>query len=221
MFSNTARTIRRVAVLGLLGLLVGAPAALAQTTTTEPYPGNPTTIPAAPTSADVDYGPQETGGVLNVTQCNYLPGSSASTTIFHEFGSTTLATPSIGDVRGCFVEHIEVLPTLVALGHGRFVFAATGRAATGTKVQIKVNGQTITVGPYGTVVTSVSTGTGANGAPRTTSFKFTVVKRGTIRRSGLVRTGTTVARWAPFGLGLLGIGYLLSLATRRRRNAEA
>lgn len=196
--------------------LLATPAASAQTTTVpEPYPGTPTTVPGGPTSADIDLGLLEVGGVLNVSQCNFAPGTIVTIVV-----NGVTITPSVAaNGQGCIVVRIEVLPTLVALGSPVRPLAATGLAATADKVQIKVNGQTLKVGPYGTVVTVASTGTGTNGFARTSTFRFTVVKRGTITRSGLVRTGTTVIKWTPFALGLIGVGYLLVLATRRRRTA--
>jgi hypothetical protein len=216
MRSHAKRLVRRaVAVVFVAGLLA-APAAHAQTTTAPPYPGEPTTVPPAPTSEERDLGAVETGGTLNVTECNFAPN-----TVIHITVNGAAVTPDASsDSRGCIVVRVEVLPNLVALGRAPLrPLAATGLAATATNVQVKVNGQTFTVGPYGTVVTVTSTGTGANGAARTATFKFTVVKRGTITRSGLVRTGITVIKWTPLGLGLLGVGYLLVLATRRRRTA--
>jgi hypothetical protein len=218
---SRTRLVRRVAALAVAATLLGAPAALAQTTTTSPYPGTPTTLPPLPTSAEVDLGLQETGAILNISLCNFAPGSTIRLTI--RVGETnTIITPDVvANSSGCVVVRIEILSTLVALGHApQQMLAATGLAATATKVQISVNGQVVTVGPYGTVVTMIANGTGTNGAARTATVRFTVVKRGTISRSGLVRTGTTVIKWTPFGLGLIGVGYLLVLATRRRRQLE-
>jgi hypothetical protein len=204
----------------MVATLLGTPAALAQTTTTSPYPGTPTTVPPQPTTAEVDLGLQETGAVLNISLCNFAPGTTIRLTLSYSGTSTTIVPDVVANSSGCVVVRVEVLPTLVALGSPLRPLAATGLAATATKVQIRVNGQTLTVGPYGTVVTMTANGTGNNGAPRTATVRFTVVKRGTISRSGLVRTGTTVIKWTPFGLGLVGVGYLLVLATRRRRQVE-
>jgi hypothetical protein len=207
--------LRRAAALGLVLTVVVPPAALAQTTNTtiDPYPGAPTP-PDQPTSAEIDFGLQEVGAVLNVNECNFKPGTPVRIVVH----GVTISPDAIADARGCVLERIEVLPNLVALGRapGR-MFAATGLAATAVNVQIKVNGQVITVGPYGTRVTSVSTGTGSNNFPRTVTFHFTVVKRGTISRQGIVRTGAqNVMRWTPLGVGLIALGYLLVLSTRRR-----
>lgn len=208
---------RRVFAAAFVAVLLAVPAAHAQTTTAPPYPGTPTTVPPAPTSEERDLGPVETGGTLNVTECNFAPN-----TLIHITVQGAAVTPDVvSDSRGCIVVRVEVLPNLVALGQSPLrPLAVTGLAATATKVQVRVNGQTFTVGPYGTVVRVVSTGTGFNGAARTATFTFTVVKRGTITRSSLVRTGIAVVKWTPLAFGLLGVGYLLVLATRRRRTAE-
>lgn len=209
---------RRVVALTFVLSLVGAPAALAQTTTTSPYPGTPTTAPGGPTTADIDLGLQEVGAILNISVCNFAPGTTITITI----NGTQISPSVVAGSNGCATIRIEVLSTLVsALGASPLrSLAATGLAQTADKIQIRVNGQTLTVGPHGTVVTGIARGTGSNGFERTVTFRFTVVRRGTISRSGLVRTGATVARWGIGGAGLVGIGYLLVLATRRRRTAE-
>lgn len=221
MRSPWARVALRVIGLVFILSFVVAPAASAQTTTAPPpYPGEPTTVPPQPTNDERDLGPVEVSGTLNVTVCNFAPGSIEHLTV----NGSDVNQDVVADSRGCFLVRVEVLPNLVALGSGALhPFAATNFAATGTKVQVRVNGQTFTVGPYGTVVTVKATGVGTNGAPRSSSFKFTVVKRGTIKRSGLVRTGTTIIKWTPFALGLVGVGYLLILVARasRRGSAEA
>lgn len=210
--------LRRVVALTFVLSLVGSAAALAQTPTTSPYPGTPTTSPGGPTSADIDLGQQEVGAILNISVCNFAPGTTITITV-----NGTQITPSVvAGPNGCATIRIEILPTLVAMGPSPLrPLAATGLAQTANKIQIRVNGQTLTVGPHGTVVTGIARGTGSNGFERTVTFRFTVVRRGTIARSGLVRTGATVARWGIGGAGLVGIGYLLVLATRRRRAAEA
>ncbi len=198
------RLVLRVAALAIAATLLAAPAALAQTTTTSPYPGTPTTVAPQPTFVDIDLGLQELGAVLNLSLCNFAPGTPVRLTVRVAGRPDTVIVPdSVANASGCIAVRVEVLS---ALANGN--------------VQISVNGQTLTVGPYGTVVTLIATGTGNNGAPRTASVKFTVVKRGTISRSGLVRTGTTIVKWAPLGLGLVGVGALLVLATRRRRYVE-
>ncbi len=220
MLSTRVRIIRRVIVLAFAVALVAAPAAYAQTTTTTPpYPGpTPTTTPPDPTSADTDYGEQALGAVLNVVLCNFQPGSTV-TSVTLITGRTIALTPGlVADARGCIALRLEVLRTLVALGVlPARMLGATGLAQTADKIQISVNGQVITAGPSGTVVKVVSQGTGANGAARTVSFRFTAVRKTT---SSVVRTGTTLVRWTPLGAGLVGIGYLLVLATRRRRTAD-
>ncbi|HUR77325.1 MAG TPA: hypothetical protein VMZ22_05220 [Acidimicrobiales bacterium] len=209
--------IRRVVALSFVLALVGIPAAVAQTPTSPPYPGTPTTSPGGPTSADIDLGLQEVGAVLNVSVCNFAPGTAISLTV----NGTTINPPLVAGTNGCATIRIEVLPNLVALGSPLHPLAATGLAQTANKIQVRINGQTLTVGPHGTVVTGVARGTGSNGFERTVTFRFTVVRRGTISRSGLVRTGTTVIKWTPFALGLVGVGYLLLMATRRRREQPA
>lgn len=217
MRSFRTRLVQRVAALAIAATLLAAPAAHAQTTTTSPYPGTPTTVAPQPTSVEIDLGLQETGAVLNLSLCNFAPGAIIRIVV----NGTTITPDVVANSSGCVAVRIEVLSTLVALGNSpQRLLAATGLAATASKVQISVNGQVLTVGPYGTQVTLVASGTGSNGAARTATVKFTVVKRGTISRSGLVRTGTTIVKWTPFGLGLVGIGYLLVLATRRRRYVE-
>src|SRR4051812_38825395 len=103
----------RVLALSAAGAMMIAPSvALAQTTTTSPYPGTPTTAAPGPTEADIDLGPIETGGVVNVSECNFAPG----TTITIKVNGTTISPSVVADSKGCIVVHIEVLPNLVALG---------------------------------------------------------------------------------------------------------
>jgi hypothetical protein len=213
-----SRFLRRVLTLSFVFALVGAPAALAQTG----YPGTttPPTIPA-PTTADFDIGNLEPGAVVNLDVCNWLPGTTVN--VSRNGGGNLVSL--VADSRGCIRLTIEVLRQLVASGvlNSSLLhpLAATHMAATADKVQVRVNGVTFTAGPYGTAVTLTLTGTGANTAARTVSVRFTVVKPGTTTKSGLVRTGTTVIKWTPLGAGLLGVGYLLVLSTRRRREASA
>ncbi len=221
MLESGKNTFRRVAALVILALalVVGTPAAMAQTTTTCPgYPGCTTTTTPQPTSAVVDLGLKPLGAKFTVSECGFLPG----TLVRFVVNNITITPDVVVDSNGCVQEAFEITPNLVALGHsaGLHLLAATGLAA-GTNVQVKVNGQAITVGPIGSVVTSNASGTGSNTAARNVQVKFTVVKPGTTDTSGLARTGTTVLRWSPLGVGLLGLGYLLVLVTRRRRDAEA
>lgn len=205
-----------LAVLTATGLALGAtaPAALAQTG----YPGNPTTTSPQPTSASIDLGLRALGTSFDVSQCNFLPGAVITIVV----NDTPISPNSVADANGCIVEHFEIKANLVALGHLSVLrpLAVTGLAA-GTNAQIAVNGQVITIGPIGSVVTSVARGTGANTAPRTVTVKFTIVKKSAVDNSGLARTGTTILRWSPLGLGLLAVGYLLVLASRRRRTNTA
>jgi hypothetical protein len=213
-----SRFLQRVLALSFALALVSTPAALAQT---GGYPGTttpPTT--AAPTTADFDIGNLEPGAVVNLDVCNWQPGTTVN--VRNSATGSTIVT-LVADARGCIRLTIEVLRQLVAAGLLNSVLhpmAATRVAATADKVQVRVNGVTFTAGPYGTPVTLIASGVGANGAPRTVSVRFTVVKPGTTTRSGLVRTGTTVIKFAPLGAGLLGLGYLLVLATRRRRTTS-
>jgi hypothetical protein len=207
----------RAAAFLFVGALVLAPAAaMAQTTTAPPYPGTPTTLGPQPTSETRDLGPLVPGSVVNVSECNFLPGTTV--TIRVNPPGATLA-PVVADANGCILVRIEVLRTLVAFGTQLHPFAATGLAAGADNLQMRVNGQTVRVGPYGTVVDIVSTGTGSNGQARTVTLTFTLAKPGTVTRSGIVRTGITIAKYTPLALGLVGIGYLLVLSSKRRRNA--
>ena len=216
MLANGMKPLRRAAVLVAVGcaLVLSAPAALAQTS---PYPGNPTTTTPQPTSAFIDLGLKPLGAKFTVSECGFAPGTPVRFVV----NNVVISPDVVADPNGCVSESFDISPTLVALGHtGLRMLAATGLAA-GSNVQVRVNGQAITVGPIGSVVTSNASGTGSNGAARTVQVKFTVVKPGTVSPSGLARTGTTVVRWSPLGAGLLAVGYLLMLVTRRRRDAEA
>jgi hypothetical protein len=217
---NKTRLIPRVAALAAVGALMLVPSvALAQTSTTAPgYPGTPTTQGAQPTTEQRDLGPLVPGSVVNVTECNFAPGSTVTIRITPP--GINLA-PVVADSSGCIVVRIEVLKTLVALGSPLHPLAATGLAAAPSRVQVRVNGQTVTVGPYGTVVDIVSSGTGTNGQARSVTVSFTLAKPGTVTRSGIVRTGTTIIKWTPLALGLVGIGYLMVLASKRRRSTTA
>lgn len=221
MLSIGTKSVRRVAILTIVAvaLVVSAPAALAQTATTCPgYPGCTTTTTPGPTSAVVDLGLKPLGAKFTVSECGFHPA-----TLVRFVVNNTVITPDVvADVNGCVSEAFEISSTLMALGHGAGLrmLAATGLAA-GSNVQIKVNGQTLTVGPIGSVVTSVANGTGSNGAARTVTVKFTIVKPGTVSNSGLARTGSTIVRFSPFAAGLVAVGYLLMLATRRRRDTDA
>ena len=216
MLENGRNALRRaamvVAVLTATALSLGAtaPAALAQTG----YPGSPTTTSPQPTSASIDLGLRALGTSFDVSQCNFLPGAVVTIVV----NDTPISPNSVADANGCIIERFEIKANLVALGRLSVLhpLAATGLAAN-SNVQIAVNGQLMTIGPIGTVVTSVARGTGANTAARTVTVKFTVVKKSTVDNSGLARTGTTIVRWSPLGIGLLGLGYLLVLASRRRR----
>lgn len=218
MLVNGMKPLRRVAALTIVAgaLVLSAPAALAQTS---PYPGNPTTTTPQPTSAVVDLGLKPLGAKFSVSECGFLPGS----TVRFVVNNVVISPDVVADSNGCVIESFEISPTLVALGGGLRMFAATG-LAIGNNVLVRVNGQPIRVGPIGSVVTSNAGGTGSNGASRNVQVKFTVVKPGTVDSSGIsgiARTGTTIVRWSPLGAGLLAVGYLLVLATRRRRDPEA
>lgn len=215
---------RALVVVAVLALSVSAttPSAFAQTTDTtiDGYPGNPDDPPDQPTIREVNFGPQEVGSFLNVTLCSYKAGDEVRITVNGQLVATLKA-----DASGCVKVQIEVranvggTDALGATPTPLQLLAATGlRTAAASNVEIVVNGVPLTVGPYGSEVLGVATGTGANGQPRTVNFKFTVVKRGTIRSSGLVRTGAdTLMRFAPLGASMLGVGYLMLLASRKRR----
>jgi len=218
MLANGMTHLRRVAVLVIATtvLVLTGPAAMAQTTV-PPYPGNPTTTTPQPTAATVDLGLKALGSTFTVSQCGFQPG----TVVRFVVNNVVIAPDVVADSNGCVQETFAISSALVALNRlgGLRMLAATGLAVN-SNVQVRVNGQAITVGPIGSVVTSVASGTGSNGAARTVTVKFTVVKPGTVDNSGLARTGTTILRWSPLGAGLLGVGYLLVLVTRRRRDAE-
>src|SRR5688500_11607003 len=125
-----ARFLRRVIALSFALTLLGASAAEAQTTTTAPaYPGTPTTVPPSPTSADIDLGPLEPGAVVNVSLCNFAPGTTVTLTT-----NGVQITPSVvANAQGCVIVRVEVLPNLVALSSPLRPLAATGLAATADK----------------------------------------------------------------------------------------
>ena len=202
----------------MLGVI--APSAFAQTTTTCPgYPGCTTTTQPQDTFATIDLGLRGLGTSFDVTECNFKPGATIPVVVNdHPAGNVSANSD------GCVTLHVEILSQLVVSIEqtlGRHSFAATGLAATGTNAQIKVNGQLFTIGPIGSVVNIVSKGTGANLANRTVTVKFTIVKKSAVDNSGLARTGTTIVRWSPLAVGLIGLGYLLVLASRRRRSSAA
>jgi hypothetical protein len=214
---NSFRRAFALAVVAV-ALVLTAPAAMAQTATTCPgYPGCTTTTTPQPTTAVVDLGLKPLGARFTVSECGFAP----ATVVRFVVNNVVISPDVVADGNGCVAETFEISPTLVAFGRagGMRMLAATGLAA-GNNVQVRVNGQAITVGPIGSVVTSNASGTGSNGAARTVQVKFTVVKPGTVDRSGLARTGTTIVRWSPLGAGLIAIGYLLVLVTRRRRDTE-
>ena len=215
-FTGSRLFLRVAALAGACALVLAPGVALAQTSTTSPYPGTPTTAAPQPTSDTRDLGPLVPGSVVNVSECNFAPGTTV--TIRVNPPGVTLA-PVVADANGCIVVRIEILRALVALGSPLHPLAATGLAAGADKLQGRINGQTLTLGPYGTVVDIISTGTGTNGLGRTVTLTFTLAKPGTVTRSGIVRTGTTIVKWTVPALGLLGIGYLMVLASRRR-NAD-
>lgn len=223
MLANGKNSLRRVAVIAIaaVALVLGsASVAGAQTTTTSPYPGNVTTTTAGPTEQTFNAGDREVGSTFTISQCNFLPGASVAITV----NGNVLQNVTAGS-DGCIRETFEVKPTLVALGGLRSAvlhpLAATGLFAAGTKVQVAVNGQLLTIGPIGSTVSSVAKGTGFNNQPRTFNVNFRIVKKGTTDGNGnsLARTGATVVKWAPFGAALLAVGYLLLLVARKRREA--
>lgn len=203
-----------VIALGIAVVFGGATPALAQTTTAPPYPGTPTTVSSAPSSQTIDLGSKPLGSAQDVTECNFAPGTAITVVV----NGTALSTHPTADVQGCVVLHIEVLPTLVALGRSPVrMLAATGLAAVANNVQVRVDGELVTVGPPGSVVTVVSSGTGINGSARSVSVRFTVVASS----GGLIRTGAAIVKWAVLGVLLLGVGALLVLAARRRSHAHS
>ena len=217
MLANGKNPLRRVAVLAIaaVALVLSAPATLAQTTTI-PYPGTATSTTSGPTEQTFNAGQRELGSTFTVSQCNFLPGATVSIVVN---GSPINSVVAGAD--GCIRETFDVKPALVNALGAQHILAATGLAQAASKVQIAVNGQLLTVGPLGSSVLSVAKGTGFNSQPRTFNVIFTVVKRGTTDGNGnpLARTGSTILKWSPLGAGLLAVGYMLVMITKRRQEA--
>ncbi len=215
----TGKRFRRAAVVvAMIGALAlsGQPAS-AQTTTTDPYNNNPTTTTPAPTSTTVNLGARGLGSRFTVSQCGFLQGSAVTFTV-----NGTQVPGDTSDSNTCVQETFEIASSLAqALSFTRVggMLAVTGLAARGDVV-VTVNGQALTIGPLGSQVTSVAQGTGVNGQSRTVTVTFTVLRASAVDGSGgLARTGTTILKWSPLGAGLLAVGYMLVLVSRRRRAA--
>lgn len=220
MLVNGNRRIRRgIALLLTAGALaISGQTALAQTTTTPPYPGGgPTTTLAAETSATVNLGARGLGSRFTVSQCGFKEGTAVTFAVNGESVPGDTA-----DSATCVQETFEIQNGLVALrtaGAGKML-AVTGLAQTARNVVVVVNGKAVEVGPLGSVVTSIARGTGVNGQGRTVTVNFTVLRANQVDGSGgLARTGATILKWSPLGAGLLAVGYMLVLVTRRRRVA--
>lgn len=222
-FRKVGRLRRGAAILVTAGALaLGGTAAYAQTTTTTPpYPGPvPTTTTVVDQNTTVDLGFRGLGATFTVSQCGFKPGVTVT------FVVNGVTVPSkVADSSGCVQETFEIQNGLVqgALRAGRVgsMLAVTGLAASTGNVVVVANGQAVTVGPLGSKVTSVASGTAANGANRTVTVTFTVLRASQVDGSGgLARTGSTILKWAPLGAGLVAVGYMLMLVTRRRK-AEA
>jgi hypothetical protein len=207
-------------ILAAGALVVGAPTALAQTTTTPPYPGGTTTTQPAETSSSVNLGARGLGSRFTVSLCGFQVNSNVTMQTNNE--------PVPGDTADsntCAQVTFEIQGGLAqALGVQRVgnMLAVTGLAQTRGNVVVVVNGKAVTIGPLGSVVTTVARGTGVNGAPRTVTVSFTVLRASQVDgQGGLARTGATILKWSPLGGGLLAVGYMLLLVSRRRRTATA
>lgn len=227
MLVNRTTRIRRGAalVVATLALMLGGQVAYAQTTTTTPpYPGPvPTTTTVPDQATTVDLGFRGLGATFTVSQCGFKEGTVVTFVV-----NGTSVPSRTADSGGCVQETFEIRNGLVStqsLGRlprvGRML-AVTGLAATTGNVVVAANGQEIIVGPLGSKVTSVGSGTAANGARRTVTVTFTVLRASQVNGSGgLARTGSTILKYAPLGAGLVAVGYMLLLVSRRRRAQAA
>ncbi len=202
---------------------MGGGAAYAQTTTTvSPYPGpTPSTTTPADQNTTVDLGFRGLGAKFTVSECGFKPG----TVVTFVVNSVTVPSKTADD-SGCVQETFEIQGALAqALGIQRVgrMLAVTGLAATSGNVVVVANGQAVTIGPLGSKVTSVATGVAANGAKRTVTVTFTVLRASQVNGSGglLARTGSTILKWSPLGAGLVAVGYMLLLVSRKRRPQTA
>ena len=209
-------------VLATGAALFGGQPAFAQTTTsTPPYPGSlPTsTTQAGPQTTTVNLGARGLGARFTVSQCGFAPGSNVT------FDVNGVRVPGDkADANTCVQETFEIARNLVALRTAGVspMFAATGLAQTAKNVLVTANGQAVKVGPLGSQVTSVANGTAVNGQARIVTVTFTVLRASAVDgNGGLARTGTTILKWSPLGAGLIAVGYMLVLVTRRRRTAAA
>lgn len=207
-----------LAVGVLTAALTLTTAAVAQTTTVAPYPGPTPTTLVGPTTASLDLGTKPCPSTFDV-EFRLFNNDMTQSEVDGINGDDQRPT------NGTVVKSVEAIcpvPAPTALGAGR-ALAATGLRSPFAQAvrfaRIKVNGRLYPPKPLGSVHTIVVRGTGLNGAPRVATATFRLGPPGsTTTRSGLARTGTMAAKWAPFGIGLLGVGYLLVLATRRRRS---
>ena len=200
---------------------MGGQVAYAQTTTTTPpYPGPvPSTTTPADQNTTVDLGFRGLGAKFTISMCGFKDGTIVTFVVNGE------SVPSrTADSSGCVQESFEIqggLAQALRINRVGNMLAVTGLAASGNVVVV-VNGQPVTIGPLGSKVTSVATGTAANGAKRTVTVTFTVLRASQVNGSGgLARTGSTILKWSPLGAGLVAVGYMLLLVSKRRRAQAA
>jgi len=196
--------------VGFIAAGLTATGAIAQTTP-PPYPGGPTTTAPSPTSAFQDLGTKPVPSTFDISFCQFI--GQTESTVDESQGDSQQA-----GINNCVTKSIELsFATGTALAAGG-PLAATNFAQTAPQVRIRVNGRLYPTKPLGFTHTITVRGTGTNGAARTVTAIFRTVRAGsTTTRSGLARTGTFAVQYAPLGVGLVGLGYLLVLATRRRR----
>ncbi|HVE95365.1 MAG TPA: hypothetical protein VNB24_10625 [Acidimicrobiales bacterium] len=198
--------------VGFIAAGLTASDAVAQTTTAPPYPGSPTTTIGPGTSAFQDLGAKPVPSTFDISFCQFI--GQTESTVDESQGDTQQA-----GINNCVTKSVELTFAGTALGTNR-PLAATNFAQSVRQVRIRVNGRLYPTKPLGFTHTITVRGTGTNGASRTVTAVFRTVPAGsTTTRSGLARTGTFALQWAPLGVGLVGLGYLLVLATRRRRTA--
>lgn len=187
--------------VGVIAAGLTATGAAAQTpTTVSPYPGGPTTTVPGPTFASLDLGTKICPSTFDIS--------------FTQF-SAAMTQSEIDGIQGD-----DQRPTggIVTKSIETTSAVSGPNGEVGKFGRIRVNGRLYPPKPLGATHTITVRGTGLNGAPRTVTATFRLAQCGsTTTRTGLARTGTFALQWAPLGLGLLGIGYLLMLAGRRRR----
>ena len=174
------------------------------------YPGDTSTTTPQSTSATVTLGTFGDGAVFTAEFCGFAPGVPVSIT----FNGATVGTFTAGS-DGCVRLTIRVLEDGVALAQPVIAAAGLQLAQSGPQPRVSINGTEFNAN-RGTN-TLVATGTGANGASRTVTVRFTLgAADGAGGGGGLARTGAMVLRWSLAGGALLAVGALLVLADRRR-----